>query len=88
VAVNRDFSRNPLFDTMLVLRNAEGQSSQFRDLIGTPYEYENETSIFDLTLIGVETGEKHSLNLSIVLNYLKGKPSNGLWFFLIISYQR
>jgi amino acid adenylation domain-containing protein/non-ribosomal peptide synthase protein (TIGR01720 family) len=71
VAVNRDFGRNPLFDTMLVLRNADGQSSQFRDLIGTPYEYENETSKFDLTLIGVETGEKLLLKFEYCIKLFK-----------------
>ena len=47
-----------------------------------PYEYENKTSKFDLTLIGVEVEERIAVSrLNTVQNYLKRKPSNGLFIY-------
>ncbi|MGD2093175.1 MAG: amino acid adenylation domain-containing protein, partial [Candidatus Aminicenantes bacterium] len=58
VSVTRDTSRNPLFDTMFVLQNAGIQTLEIPGLNLVPYEYENKTSKFDLTLTGIESGEK------------------------------
>ncbi|HLP62423.1 MAG TPA: amino acid adenylation domain-containing protein, partial [Candidatus Deferrimicrobium sp.] len=58
VALSRDVSRNPLFDTMLVLQNFDTQEIKIPGLKLAPYEYENKTSKFDLTLTGIETQEK------------------------------
>ncbi|MCK5128166.1 MAG: AMP-binding protein, partial [candidate division Zixibacteria bacterium] len=58
VAVNRDVSRNPLFDTMFVLQNTGPGEIEVPGLRVIPYEYENKTSKFDLTLIGVEAEDK------------------------------
>ncbi len=61
VAVNRDASRNPLFDVVFVLQNIALESMK---TTGTPqtdlslksYRYETKISKFDLTLTAVETG--------------------------------
>ncbi|HLP46739.1 MAG TPA: amino acid adenylation domain-containing protein, partial [Candidatus Kapabacteria bacterium] len=53
VALSRDVSRNPLFDTMLVLQNFDTQEIKIPGLKLAPYEYENKTSKFDLTLTGI-----------------------------------
>jgi amino acid adenylation domain-containing protein len=56
VNVNRDASRNPLFDVMFVLQNMEIADLEIPGLKLKPYEYENRASKFDMTLI---TEEKH-----------------------------
>jgi amino acid adenylation domain-containing protein len=58
VAVTRDVSRNPLFDTMFALQNTGSQKIELPGLKLVPYEYENKTSKFDLTLDVVEVEEK------------------------------
>ncbi|MCP5050925.1 MAG: AMP-binding protein, partial [bacterium] len=60
VVVNRDVSRNPLFDTMFVLQNTGTREILIPGLQVTPYEYENRTSKFDLTLNGEEVEGKLS----------------------------
>jgi len=58
IPVNRDPSRNPLFDTMLMLQNTDSQKIELPGLKLVPYEYENKTSKFDLTLTSLEIEEK------------------------------
>ncbi len=58
VAVTRDVSRNPLFDTVFALQNTGIQKIEIPGLKLAPYEYENRTSKFDLTLLVVEEEEK------------------------------
>ena len=50
LAVTRDASRNPLFDTMFVLQNTETHSLELPGLRISPYEANNRTAKFDLTL--------------------------------------
>ena len=61
VVLTRDLSRNPLFDTMFTLQNTGPQKIDVPGLKLLPYEYENKTSKFDLTLIAVEIEEKLNL---------------------------
>jgi amino acid adenylation domain-containing protein len=70
IAVNRNTSRNPLFDVMFVLQNIAVQSGtipdiQIPDLKTSPYQSGTQldpgAAKFDLTLVAVETGEKLSL---------------------------
>ncbi|MGD2087210.1 MAG: amino acid adenylation domain-containing protein [Candidatus Aminicenantes bacterium] len=61
VAVTRDTSRNPLFDTMFVIQDTTISAIEIRDLKLSPLEYQSKTSKFDLLLIGVEAGNKLSL---------------------------
>jgi FkbH-like protein len=58
VAVKRDVSRNPLFDTLFVLQDTGTQKIEIPGMKLVPYEYENKTSKFDLSLTGVEVEEK------------------------------
>ncbi|PCN46334.1 hypothetical protein B9C88_02170 [Brevibacillus laterosporus] len=55
--VNRDMSRNPLFDTMLVLQNLENQEQDLEQLRITPYVSEHTISKFDLTLHAMEDAD-------------------------------
>jgi amino acid adenylation domain-containing protein/non-ribosomal peptide synthase protein (TIGR01720 family) len=64
VSVARDFSRNPLFDVMFVLQNidiqpgaAPGTNIEPEGLKLIPYDYENRTSKFDLTLFAFDSSK-------------------------------
>ncbi|PEF73903.1 non-ribosomal peptide synthetase, partial [Bacillus pseudomycoides] len=50
--MERDLSRNPLFDTMFVMQNTGDKTPEIdmQDIALSPYEYENKTARFDLTL--------------------------------------
>ncbi|MCP3774857.1 amino acid adenylation domain-containing protein [Paenibacillus sp. MZ04-78.2] len=52
--LTRDLSRNPLFDTMLVLQNNEQAALQAQDVAFEPYHSEHTMAKFDLTLTAVE----------------------------------
>ncbi|MCU0289659.1 MAG: SDR family NAD(P)-dependent oxidoreductase, partial [Acidobacteria bacterium] len=58
LSMKRHPDRNPLFDTMLVLQNIEIPEIKIPGLKLKPYENNNNTSLFDLTLAGVEKEEK------------------------------
>ncbi|UCH93968.1 MAG: amino acid adenylation domain-containing protein [Candidatus Aminicenantes bacterium] len=63
-AVNRDTGRNPLFDVMFVLQNMfeepeeEISRQEIEGLTTKPYEFENNTSIFDLSIFASEQEEQ------------------------------
>ncbi|UCH95998.1 MAG: amino acid adenylation domain-containing protein, partial [Candidatus Aminicenantes bacterium] len=57
VSINRDASRNPLFDVMFALQNTETLELEIPGLKLKPYEFENRTSKFDLNLTAVETAK-------------------------------
>ncbi|UCH92859.1 MAG: amino acid adenylation domain-containing protein [Candidatus Aminicenantes bacterium] len=57
-ASSRDASRNPLFDTMLVLNNEDVPEVTIPGLKLKPYTYENTAAQFDLKLRAVEIEEK------------------------------
>jgi amino acid adenylation domain-containing protein len=57
VSVRRDMSRNPLFDTTLVLQNMDLTKLALGSLAAVPYTYNNRTAKFDLALEAVDKGE-------------------------------
>ena len=62
-AVERDMSRNPLFDVMFALEGALTHPEHTPDSPGEhspikPYDYENKTAKFDLTLYALETRDQ------------------------------
>ncbi len=57
LSVSRDIGRNPLFDTMFVLQNLDVPELEIPGLKLRPYNYENRTAKFDLTLIALEGEE-------------------------------
>jgi tyrocidine synthetase-3 len=57
ISVNRDTSRNPLFDVMFVLEDMEVKDASPPDLKARPYLYENTTAKFDMTLFAVRRQE-------------------------------
>ncbi|KAF6627029.1 amino acid adenylation domain-containing protein [Paenibacillus sp. EKM208P] len=65
LGVDRDLSRNPLFDTMFALQNLEQKEQQLAGLQLAPYPSEQTTAKFDLSLFAVEDGE----HISCALQY-------------------
>ena len=55
--VNRDMSRNPVFDVMFVLQNIQSSSLMLEEIKLKPYAYDNKISKFDITLQAYETKE-------------------------------
>ncbi len=61
--VNRDTSRNPIFDVMFVFQNVEMQAGdlveiEIPDSRIIPYDYKKKNSKFDINLTGAEAGER------------------------------
>ncbi|MEW9702892.1 amino acid adenylation domain-containing protein [Paenibacillus sp. SI8] len=52
--LQRDLSRNPLFDTMFIMQNIGDQTIRIKSLNFIPYEVSQTTSKFDLTLLAIE----------------------------------
>ena len=63
--VQRDMSRNPIFDTMLILQNMEQPRLKLGEIQVEAYPYEQKTSKFDLT---IEVSE-HDESLQIEMEY-------------------
>ncbi|MCK4260254.1 MAG: amino acid adenylation domain-containing protein, partial [Halanaerobiales bacterium] len=61
--IPRDFSRNPLFDTMFVFQNIEIGEYTIKDFKFVPYKFEGKVAKFDLTLQATETLHGLSFNL-------------------------
>ncbi len=71
IPVNRDASRNPLFDTMFTLQNTTAREIVIPGLKLTPYRQENKTSKFDFSLIVVEVEEKLQLTFEYCTKLFK-----------------
>jgi amino acid adenylation domain-containing protein/non-ribosomal peptide synthase protein (TIGR01720 family) len=60
LAITRDASRNPLFDTMFVMQSLEIPRLEIPGLKLKPYDFDSGVSHFDLVFIAGETGEQLS----------------------------
>lgn len=61
--LQRDLSRNPLFDTMFVLQNMGKQEIKINSLNILPFEHERKVSLFDIRLEAIEEEESIKCNL-------------------------
>ncbi|WP_066503439.1 amino acid adenylation domain-containing protein [Abyssisolibacter fermentans] len=62
LGINRDTSRNPIFDVMFSMPNIDITEVKIRDIKVNPYEFENKTSKFDILLTVVEGNENVKCN--------------------------
>ncbi len=70
--ISKDLSRNPLFDTMLVLQNMSVPEMDIDKLSFKPYKFENKVSKFDITLEIVERTDQIVINIEYCTKlYLK-----------------
>ncbi|MCP4148934.1 MAG: amino acid adenylation domain-containing protein, partial [bacterium] len=71
LTINRDASRNPLFDVMFLLQNMELTKIEIPGLKLKPFDYEIKTAKFDLTLQGTESGEQMEFGLTYTTKLFK-----------------
>ncbi|MEC1231212.1 amino acid adenylation domain-containing protein, partial [Bacillus paralicheniformis] len=69
--LERDMSRNPLFDTMFVLQNLETADAEIEGLTFEPFESDIHISKFDLTLSAIEKGSKIEFDLEYCTKLFK-----------------
>ncbi len=69
--INRDFSKNPLFDVMFTLQNMDMENIEIDGLKFGSYEFKNRISKFDITLSAIETKEKIIFNLEYCTKLFK-----------------
>ncbi|WP_199777801.1 non-ribosomal peptide synthetase, partial [Lysinibacillus sp. FJAT-14745] len=60
--LERDLSRNPLFDVMFVFQNNEEAELKLGDTILSPVKFTSKSSTFDLTVSMEETADGYELN--------------------------
>ena len=69
--INRDKSRNPLFDVMFSMQNMELGQLEIENLKLEPYDYQNNTAKFDLNLSAREESQKLVLDLEYSTDLFK-----------------
>ncbi|XBO85426.1 condensation domain-containing protein [Bacillus licheniformis] len=69
--LDRDMSRNPLFDTMFVLQNLEKADAEIEGLTFEPFESDVHISKFDLTLSAIEKDSKVEFDLEYCTKLFK-----------------
>ena len=81
--LTRDLSRNPLFDTLFVLQNADFSEVRFGDLVMASHPAAAQVSKFDLTLNALESDR----GLELVLEYSTRLFSRNRMTRLLEHYQ-
>ncbi|GFZ32347.1 surfactin synthase subunit 2 [Clostridium zeae] len=69
--IERDFSRNPLFDVMFVMQNVDIPELEIDEVKFIPYEFENKISKFTMTLIAKEIGDTINFDLEYCTKIFK-----------------
>jgi fengycin family lipopeptide synthetase D len=73
--VNKDVSRNPLFDVMFVLDDGDTFDIKIPGLLLLSYPYENRTAKFDLTLQAIQLEQVLRFNLEYSTSLFKEETS-------------
>ncbi|MCP5047212.1 MAG: amino acid adenylation domain-containing protein [bacterium] len=73
LGIERQYNRNPIFDTQFTFQNVKNESLDIPDLVLKPYEYKNNITKFDLSLHGFESVD----TIAMTFEYKTGlfKPS-------------
>ncbi|MBD3919136.1 amino acid adenylation domain-containing protein [Paenibacillus sp. PR3] len=71
LALRKDTSRNPLFDTMFVLQNTNQVQKGIKGLTFTPYEYDHKAAKLDLSLEAMEEADGIRFNLEYATKLFK-----------------
>ncbi|MCP4147330.1 MAG: AMP-binding protein, partial [bacterium] len=74
--INRDLSRNALFDVAILLQNMELAKIEIPGMKLRPLKYENKISKFDLMLLGMESGEELELKFEYSTKLFKETTIN------------
>jgi len=61
--IKRDIARNPLFDTLFVMQNIQSEEILVKDVVFKPWNRENETVKFDLSIDVIELQDTIALNI-------------------------
>ncbi|WP_025028834.1 non-ribosomal peptide synthetase [Caldalkalibacillus mannanilyticus] len=83
VVVNRDLSRNALFDTMFVLQNIEHTEREITGLQLKPYSQEHQIAKFDLTFVAVESDEEIACNIQYRTSLYEQKTIERMAYHLL-----
>ena len=78
LGIERDLSRNPLFDITFALQNIDTKGVKIDNLKIRPYEFENKVSKFDINLEVTTMGEEISCNLEYCTKLFKRETMEGL----------
>ena len=78
VDINRDVSRNPLFDVMLVLQNNESIEGKLKENVLVPMEVDFTVAKFDLTFNVCEVSGRYQVTLEYCKNIFKAETIEGL----------
>jgi len=71
--LERDTSRNPLFDVEFVFQNFERPAIELKDVSVTPFAYENKTANFDIAFDARESGDQIYLGFQYCTSLFKPK---------------
>ncbi len=86
--LQRDISRNPVFDTMFVLQNMEVRPIQFKDLTVKQLKYRDKTTKFDLILTAVQRDGEIIIDLEYRTSLFKEETVRRLsGYFIRIAEQ-
>jgi amino acid adenylation domain-containing protein len=77
VSVDRDMSRNPLFDVMFILQSMDTGILEIPGLKISPYQHEHTSAKFDLTLIAREEEEKIYFTLEYCTALFRDSTARG-----------
>jgi fengycin family lipopeptide synthetase D len=85
LALNRDTSRNPLFDAAFVLHTVNLENIEFPGIKLSAYEYEHPPCQFDLTLNAAEFSEGINIGVEYSTALFKKKPCSSSWKIFLLS---
>lgn len=83
--VNRDLSRNPLFDTMLVMQSIDDQQMQKGTFSVIPYDFDFQVAKFDVTMFVSEWNQDLSVTMEYCTELFKRESVERMYkYFLTI----